>query len=227
MNNIVKIKKITQITHDVKQFETEKPKGYKFTPGQATDIAINKVSWKDKKHPFTFTSLNSDNFLQFTIKGYPVSIYPEHEGVTEQIHNLKVGDEFIIEEPWGVIKYNGSGIFIAGGAGLTPFITIFKQLKKDREIKKNKLFFSNKTSSDVILENNLREWFNNNNLILTLTRENNDKYLNSRIDQKFLKKHVQNYNQHFYVCGKKQMVKDLTNYLQNLGAKTESIIFEK
>jgi ferredoxin-NADP reductase len=43
---IVKIKSIKNITHDVLQIVTEKPKQYNFTPGQATEVAINKTQSK-------------------------------------------------------------------------------------------------------------------------------------------------------------------------------------
>jgi ferredoxin-NADP reductase len=53
MEAIVKILEIKQVTHDVKQFRVEKPKGYHFIPGEATDVSINKPEWKEKKNPFT------------------------------------------------------------------------------------------------------------------------------------------------------------------------------
>ncbi len=42
MEKVVKIKSIGQVTHDVKQFIVEKPEGYEFTPGHATEISINQ-----------------------------------------------------------------------------------------------------------------------------------------------------------------------------------------
>jgi hypothetical protein len=44
----VKIKSLTHVTHDVLQITTEKPSGYTFTPGQATDVSINKEGWKEE-----------------------------------------------------------------------------------------------------------------------------------------------------------------------------------
>jgi predicted ferric reductase len=70
MEYIVKIIAIANITHNVKRFTIEKPEGFHFAPGQATDLSINEQKWKDNKHPFTFTCLNSDPNLEFTIKIY-------------------------------------------------------------------------------------------------------------------------------------------------------------
>jgi len=116
----VKIKSHEYLNHNVLQITTEKPDGYQFTSGQATDVAINQENWKDEKRPFTFTNLPTDDHLQFTIK-----IYSSHDGVTEQLSKLKVGDELTIGEVYGTIQYKGKGTFLAGGAGITPFLAIF------------------------------------------------------------------------------------------------------
>ena len=149
---IVKIENIEKITHDVFRIEVLKPADYSFTPGQATEISINKNDWKGEKRPFTFTSLPHQPLLEFTIK-----VYPEHNGVTNQISQLKKGDELIIREVWGAINYKGEGLFIAGGAGITPFLSIFRYLKSTNELGNNKLIFANKTKQDIIQEGELTE----------------------------------------------------------------------
>lgn len=214
------------VTHDVRRFIVEKPKGYKFIPGQATDVAINKPKWKKEKRPFTFTSLNDALVLEFIIKGYPLKSYPNHGGVTEQLHKLVSGDELIIEEPWGTISYKGPGVFIAGGAGVTPFIAILRHLKKNNKMGENKLIFSNKYAKDIILEKELKEMFNKKDLILTLTREKVGSYEYGKVNNKFLKKHIKDFSGKFYICGPKKMVSDLKETLTKLGAETDSLVIE-
>lgn len=221
----VKILSIESITHDVKRFTLEKPGDYKFVPGQVTNVAINKPGWKENTHSFTFTSLNEDKDLEFTIKGYPVRDYPSHTGMTELLHKLQPGDELLIDEPRGVINYKGSGVFIAGGAGVTPFIAILKMLKRDGKLKGNKLIFSNKTVKDVIMEAEFRQMFGEGELFLTLTREEVTGYGSGRVDKDFLEKHLDNFSQHFYLCGPKLMVASLKETLAELGAKTDSVVF--
>ena len=118
-----------------------------FEPGQATDVSIDRDGWRDDKHPFTFTSLPDWNELQFTIK-----IYPDHHGLTEQIGGLDVGDRFIIGDAWGTIQYKGKGTFIAGGAGVTPFIAILRDLAARDRIAGHRLIFANRTEEDIILK---------------------------------------------------------------------------
>ena len=89
--HILKVKSVEHATHNVLRIEIEKPPQYSFNSGQATELSINKPEWKDKKRPFTFTNLPNDNQLEFTIKSYT-----SHQGVTNELLNLKEGDELII-----------------------------------------------------------------------------------------------------------------------------------
>src|SRR5665647_2723505 len=144
--HIVKINSIKHITHDVLQIVTEKPQKHTFTPGQATEISINKSGWKDEKRPFTFTCLTDSDYLEFTIK-----TYPSRKGVTNELLQLKKNDVLILHEVFGAITYKGEGVFIAGGAGVTPFISIFRYLQSKNKVGDNKLIFANKTKEDIIL----------------------------------------------------------------------------
>jgi len=209
------------VTHNTKRFVVERPEGYRFTPGQATEVSIDHPDWREEKRPFTFTSLDEDLVLEFVIK-----CYSEHDGVTKRIHALEPGDRIILRDVWGTIDYKGPGVFIAGGAGITPFIAILRRLKKDNKIKGNTLIFSNKTSRDIILREEL-ETLLGDNLILTLTREKKEGMENRRIDKEFLQEMVKDFSQNFYVCGPPEFVKDITKALRELGANPESLVFEE
>lgn len=219
-NHIVNIISVEVVTHDVKRFTIEKPDGFKFIAGQATDVSINTAELKDEKRPFTFTSLNDDKNLEFTIK-----IYDSHNGVTKELGKLKQDDELIIRDVWGAIEYKGEGVFIAGGAGITPFIAILRQLQADNKIANNKLIFTNKTEADIILEEELRNMLGDN-FINTLTDENKEGYEEGRIDYAFLKEKIDNFKQHFYVCGPPKFVTAISEALTKLGAKTDAVVFE-
>jgi ferredoxin-NADP reductase len=218
---IVKILETRQVTHDVKQFRVEKPKGYTFIPGQATDVTINKPEWKDKKNPFTFTGLNDDPFLQFTIKRYP-----DHHGVTDELHRLAPGDSLILHDVWGAIEYRGPGVFLAGGAGITPFLAIFRQLHRDGRARGNTLYFSNKTEADIIEHQELLAILGVSAYFI-LTNDNKEGYLHTRIDKTFLQHQLTDFKQPFYICGPDAMVRDLSDDLQELGANPEAVVFEK
>ncbi len=221
MEHIAKILMTEFVTHDVKRFLVERPEGYDFQPGQATEVSLNVPGYEDKKRPFTFTSLAKDLVLEFVIKGYF-----DHDGVTRKLHSLVPGDELILRDVWGAITYKGPGVFLAGGAGITPFIAILRQLRTDGRLEGNRLIFSNKTARDVILWQEFQEMLGAN-LTLTLTRQDAPGTLHSRIDKAFLQKHVEDFSQNFYVCGTDGFVKDIRAALKNLGAQAESVVFEK
>jgi len=219
--HVVKIKSIDHITHDVLQIVTEKPRLYKFTPGQATEVAINKNGWKDEKRPFTFTSLPDDDYLQFTIK-----TYPRHKGVTNELLQLKKNDELILHDIFGAISYRGEGVFIAGGAGVTPFICIFRYLKSKNEIGDNKLIFANKTKADIILEHEFKKLVGTN-FINILSDEKTVGYEHGQITRDFLKAHIKNFNKHIYVCGPPPMMDAIEKQLANLKMDEKLIIKEE
>lgn len=220
-NHIVKIISVEPVTHDVKRFTIQKPPGYKFVPGQATEVSINTPALKNEKRPFTFTSLNDNEHLEFTFK-----IYDSHNGVTKELGKLKHGDELIIRDVWGAIEYKGVGVFIAGGAGITPFIAVLRQLQAENKIANNKLIFTNKTEKDIILKKELNDILGEN-FINTLTDEKKAGYENRIIDATFLKEKIDNFKQHFYVCGPPQFVTAISKALTELGAKTDAVVFEK
>src|SRR5688572_22651177 len=191
----VKIKVIQFITSDVLNIKTEKPLNYHFQPGQATDVSINKDGWKNESRPFTFTCLPDDDYLEFTIK-----TYPSHRGVTNKLLHLKPNDELILHDVFGSISYKGEGVFIAGGAGVTPFISIFRYLQSRNSVGTNKLIFANKTKADIILEQELTSILGDA-FINILSDEPTEEYQHGFINEDFLKTNIDNFNQQFYVCG--------------------------
>lgn len=221
MSEKVEIKQVTNVTHDVRQFRLEKPQGFDFEPGQATSVRVDKDGWREEERPFTFTSLPSWDDLEFTIK-----VYPDHHGVTEQVGQLQSGDALLIDEPWGTIQYRGPGTFIAGGAGVTPFIAILRALAADDNLDGHRLIFSNKTEADIILRD---EFDAMSNLAKTyvLTKEQKAQFGYGRIDERFLEENISDFSQHFYVCGPEKMVANINEALEGLGAKPDSLVFEK
>jgi len=219
--NIVKVKSVKKITHDVISIQTEKPHLYTFTPGQATEVSINKDGWEEKKRPFTFTSLPIEKYLEFTIK-----IYPDHLGVTNQLQHLEQGGELILHDVFGAIAYRDEGIFIAGGAGITPFISILRSLASNKQIANNKLIFANKTEGDIILEKELAQLLGDN-FINVLSDEQSDRHTYGLITGDIIESMGGSLTTQFYVCGPPPMMEAVLKHLVNLGVDEGTIIQEK
>ncbi|HAO03647.1 MAG: flavodoxin reductase [Chitinophagaceae bacterium] len=219
MANAVKIKSIEKITHDVLHIVAQKPGGLQYHAGQAVDVSINKPGWEKELRPFTFTSLPTDNQIEFTIKTYPA-----HNGVTNQLLLLQPGDELLIGEVFGDIAYKGEGVFIAGGAGITPFLAILKQLEKENKIGNNKLLFANNTQADIINKEKLTNLLGNN-FINILSNEKKEGFENGFITAGLIQKHTGK-NSFYYLCGPPPMMAAIENQLALLGVKSEYIVKE-
>ena len=217
----VKVSSIDRVTHNVLKIITERPSGYYFTPGQATEIAINKKGWENERRPFTFTCLPEDDYLEFTIK-----TYPSHKGVTNELLQLKQNDELILHEVFGAIAYKGEGVFIAGGAGVTPFIAIFKFLQSKNEIGGNKLIFANKTKADIILEQEFKKLLGKN-FVNILSNEKINGYEYGYITREFLEKFIVRQSSKIYLCGPDPMMETVEKCLSNLGVEARSIVKEE
>ena len=208
-----------QLTPDTHRYVFTKPEGIAFKPGQATEMTLMKDGWRDEGRPFTFTSLPEEDALEFVIKSYPA-----HDGVTEQLAKLVPGDTVEIVEPFGAITDHGPGVFIAAGAGITPFVSIL-----DKHAAKGAmdctLIFTNATEADIILR---EKWEKMEGLktVFTVTDDSGADVDEQKVDKAFLQKHLDDFGQTFYICGPEGFVDDVRDALKDLGADADKIITE-
>ncbi|MEO8934443.1 MAG: flavodoxin reductase [Xanthomarina sp.] len=219
-NELVKIISIEHATPDVLHIVTQRPKDISFVPGQATEIFLSKDNWENEGRPFTFTGLPNENHLEFYIK-----TYPSHHGVTNQLLSLKSGEELIVNDVFGAINYKGEGTFIAGGAGVTPFIAILRDLRNKSKLGKNKLIFANKKKSDIILKSEFEEMLQNN-FINILSEEETKEYAHGRITSDFIKNNCNSLNSYFYLCGPPPMMDAVEKQLKTLNVSDNLIVKE-
>lgn len=218
--HILTIRSVKKITHDVLQIDLEKPRGYEFIPGQATEVALNRPGWENENRPFTFTSLPSDPHLQFTIK-----TYPSHKGFTNELLSLSPGDQLILHDVWGAIHYQGEGTFIAGGAGVTPFLSIFRDLEKKNQLASNRLIFANKTQTDIIQKDEL-ELMLGSRFINILSDEKLNGFAKGYITEEFLRENIAGIDKKFYVCGPPPMMDAVQGMLTKLGVSEGAVVVE-
>lgn len=209
------------VTHDVRRFVVTKPSGFRYQPGQAVELAINQPEWKDRGRPFTPTNLDDDQVLEFTIKGYAA-----RAGVTRKLHSLPPGAELLLSAPFGTIRYQGPGVFLAAGSGITPFIAILRAQARAADTDRSTLFFSNRTPADIIYEKELRHYLGERcNLTCTVAKATG--YEQRRIDETFLVEKIADFSQRFYVCGPPGFMGAINGALKRLGADPQNLIFER
>ena len=209
------------VTHDVKRFIVTKPEGLDYRPGQGVELAIDQADWKEQARPFTPTSLLDDRVLEFTIKGYP-----DHHGVTEKLHTLRPGDQLLMSEPFGTIEYAGPGTFIAAGAGITPFMAIIRMLASEGRLENHGLLFSNKRPADIICAKEFKHYMGRRCRFIC-SRESAPECESGRIDRAFLEQNIDDFDQHFYVCGPPKFVSSVNDALKALGAAPDALVFER
>lgn len=131
----------------------------------------------------------------------------------------------MLEEVYGVIRYEGKGVFIAGGAGITPFIAILKMLVKDKKIDGNKLIFANKKKEDIFLKTSF-EAILGENFINILSDESMDDCAYGKVDKEFSQSQIEDFSQYFYVCGPPKMIDAVEKARKELGVKQDQIVKE-
>lgn len=81
----------------------------------------------DESHPFTIASAPHEDTLRITIKA--CGDFTRH-----LFQNLKSGTEALVEGTYGMFNYKTGGqkqIWVAGGIGITPFLSFLRDLKAD------------------------------------------------------------------------------------------------
>src|SRR5690606_4773924 len=100
-------------------------------------------------------------------------------------------------DAFGAIQYKGAGTFLAGGAGVTPFISILKSLEYHDRLKGNALIFANKEERDIFLRDEFQTLLGHR-FTNVLSQERTEGYHFGRIDKEFLKSEISDFSQYFY-----------------------------
>lgn len=217
---MVMVSKVEMIAGDVLHLVAERPDGFRFTPGQAAEISFDRDGLRDEKRPFSITSLPDSPDIEFIIK-----IYPEHDGFTRNLLKIQAGDTLILHQVFGNIAYRGEGVFIAGGTGITPFLSILRDLDTRQAVGNNALIFINKRQEDVILKNELQTLLGPN-LRLVLTREKVNGYAHGHLTRDYLKDYVAGTDGVFYLCGPPSMMDATERHLFDLGVGRDQVVKE-
>lgn len=224
-----KITSIFQETPDIKIFTLEHNKvDYKFKPGQWIDLHLDPGLIPSDRTVGGYTIISSPNLTNKIELAIRVS---EHHPVTKFLHTPEALNTNVqITEGQGVfyLKQEHKSlkpILIAGGIGITPLLSMSREMINDNV--HFKLLYSVSFSKDFIFKNLLKEFS-----VFTVTKEKTiDIGLEKgRIDQLFLEKNLEANeinNSPFYVCGPREMIDSVKSHLLFLGVKSTSIYHEK
>lgn len=210
-----------KIASNIYNLIIEKPAGYFFIPGQHTEISVTPGNHEIYKRHLSFTGLPETGFLEFILKPCDTCAASLNKFIS-----LKSNDKVLINEARGEIQYKGMGTFIAGGTGITPFISIFKNLKDKNNLAGNSLIYSAGTMDDLIFHVELSEMFGTNYTNL-FTRQRYKNYYFGRIDRNFIRMSVVDFARFFYISGSFEFISNINTILKHFGVPEDSIISER
>jgi len=138
------VKKISPAGAGIIEIEmSPKNKRMGFEPGQFIFISFSSKMIGTETHPFSISSSEDSLNLSVAIKSLG--------DFTKKIGNIELGSEATIEGPYGKFsRQNGASdnqIWIAGGIGITPFLSMARSLKDKNE--KIDLYYSAKSKEEA------------------------------------------------------------------------------
>ena len=226
------IMEVREETHDVKTFVMETAENIAFVPGQYCMISRpdnEKFRDEARPRPFTFSNIPHEDHVEITVK--------KTGGFTGAMHNMKVGDKLRLKGPFGEqLNFDESVkddvIFVAGGSGITPFMSAIRYAASKELPNRIVLLNSNDTVDDIIYKDELDALSQNEKITVKNTLSGSVPKgwdgLQGRIDKNMILAQVeQPAAKLWYVCGPPPMVQDLNAILLEIGLSEDKIKSEE
>lgn len=214
---------------------TLKPQGHqglRFMPGQFAWLTAWYSPYSMHEHPFSFSSsAEFTGHLSFTIK--------EFGDFTRRIKALQPGMRIYLDGPFGAFSIDHQPhaqgyIFIAGGVGITPVMSMLRTLADRNDTRPLLLFFANKDWESVIFRQEIEQLQNRLDLTLVHVLEKppagwtgESGYLNRRILETHLPKDWKPNVWEVFICGPEPMMNAAEKHLLDLGVWVGDIHSER
>jgi len=196
-----------------------KGKRINFTPGQFVFVSFAGNNISTEPHPFSISSAVSEGNLKLTIKSLG--------DYTSQLKNLKAGVLAKIEGPFGKFSYqnveNKNQIWIAGGIGITPFLSMARSLE-NTEYKIDLYYCVNNEKEAVFLEELLKISQQNLNFRVVPFYSEKQGFINAESIQKIS---GELNNKEIFLCGPPAMMKSLREQFLKLKISRKNIHSEE
>tara|TARA_Y100001978_G_scaffold124133_1_gene110752 strand:- start:216 stop:1283 length:1068 start_codon:yes stop_codon:yes gene_type:complete len=231
--NVKEIKKETSDTVSISfHVPSELKNVYEFSPGQYLTLKL-EVNNEECRRSYSICS-SSDEDITVAVKkvenGIVSTYLNEVLNVNDKIDVMTPEGNFTLQpEQTNKRKFVG----FAAGSGITPIMSMIKQLKMDEVESSFTLFYSNKTDNDVIFKDTLEELAGdklNVNYIYSRQKINNPLF-EGRISKskatELIKADLSCLNADaFYLCGPEEMIFNVKAALEEFGVLDTKIKFE-
>jgi len=229
---------LRQETHDTWTVQM-RPKDERQIPshraGQFHFLTIHGEKVPIEEHPFTISSAPSE-------KGVLASTIKQSGDFTHRIGGARIGDAVSVQGPFGRFCYDlhppGSDlVFVAGGVGITPFISMLREMRHTNDSREVLLIYSNRSESDIIFREELAELARSPGLnlkivhVLSRARRAADEWPGERgrIGKDLLGKYVgpEPRARMYFICGPVGMMETAMDALQQFGVPDGQIVIER
>jgi len=128
-------------------FHFAKPPGFTFKPGQAIDLVLpGGGAGDDAKHAFSIVSAPFEDELV-------VATRMRDSAYKCTLGSLPPGAPVVVDGPFGSLTLHGNrsrgAVLIAGGIGITPFMSILRHAARDPLARPLALVYSNRRPEDA------------------------------------------------------------------------------
>jgi ferredoxin-NADP reductase len=221
MSQKIRVQRSRELNPVAKSISFSRPEGFDFLPGQHALFYINK----DGARPFTMTSSPLDRrLIEFGIKRVG--------DFTSKMFNLKKGDEVEITGPLGTFFFEeeikDDLVFIAGGSGITPFISMMRYIEDKNLKNKITLIYSVKKSDEIMFLGEIERIKENgiiNKVVYTVTGEDPEwDGERGRISERIIKGNVTDpKNKVYFICGPPEFEKAVSGILRDLQIRRKRV----
>lgn len=232
----VRIEKIIRYFNDVTLFRLIPNKKCHFRPGQFIHLALDEYdpsfNWPESR---VFSIANSP----LRSDAIDILVSPKGNFTKRMIAELKENDEVWIKLPFGIFNFNDAVgadcILIAGGTGISPFISFLEHVLKTKfELNSLTLFYGVREIELIIFMNLFKECSSTlSNFEYFIFVENKSSLNESNVFQGILPvteivSKTKNYKKPvYYLSGPKAMINAFNEELKKNNMPEQNVLFDK
>lgn len=223
-----------EVAHGTTAFHFEKPAGFEFRPGQAVDVVLSgaDAGSADGRHAFSIVSAPHEGEIVVTTR-------MRDSKFKQALAGLPIGAAVELDGPFGSLtmhkKAERAGVMIAGGIGVTPFMSILRHAAHQHSGQPLVLLYSNRRPEDTAFLAELQGLEKQNphfRLVATMTdmAKSSQPWSGATglVDAAFIKEAVKGLpSPVFYVSGPPGLVEAMRGTLEQAGIDEDDVRSEE
>lgn len=229
----LKLKRVEEVASGTRAFYFEKPTNFEFRAGQNADFSLLNPKETDAEgnvRTFSFITASYEEELGFATR-------MRNTAFKNSLADLGLQSEIEMAGPFGDFTLHKNqevpAVFIIGGIGVTPVLSMIKEATHNQLSQKLFLFHANKTIADAPFRKDFEELTTENEnfqyiQVFSEEKVNGENIEEGRMTTEILKRHLENtQTPKYYLAGPQGMVKAMREMLVNEGIDEDNIKTEE